>query len=104
MDAYLRDLIARMTDKDILPVAHKVPYSSAGSVSFKAYREADALQNKAYLPVLIDYVQSEKEKKTAVPPTLFWASCWQNSRSRKSFSFIFINCSASTTSTYCILC
>ena len=55
MESYLIDLINRMSKKER-------EVNSADSVSWKAHREAEALDDKRFITQLIDYLPFEKDK------------------------------------------
>lgn len=55
-EQYLFNLISRMS------VVHHAQ-SSDESISFKAYREAEALYNKTFIPLLIEIIKNRHEPK-----------------------------------------
>ncbi|MDL2313603.1 hypothetical protein LJC36_01325 [Desulfovibrio sp. OttesenSCG-928-C14] len=60
MESYLTDLIERMVAKDVREPG-KV-FRSSDSISWKAFREAELLEDAAYLPLLVEYIPKEKKK------------------------------------------
>ena len=55
MDEYLIDLLERISTKC-------TDCDSSKSITWKAYREAEALNDAKYVPQLIDYISTEKNK------------------------------------------
>jgi len=61
MNEYLVDIISRMNDKsDQIMVSG---YNSSDTISWKALREAEKVDNVNYIPELIKFIDSEKDKK-----------------------------------------
>lgn len=56
---YIVDLLERMAYKDEITMA----YPSSSSISWKAYREAEQLQCPEYIPILVNLIQKNPEKK-----------------------------------------
>lgn len=61
MDKYLTDLIDRMNDTSDQKMEHG--YKSSETVSWKALREAEKIDNIDFVPQLIDFIDKEKNKK-----------------------------------------
>lgn len=61
MDEYLIDLITRMNDTGDQKL--NSGYDSSKSISWKAFREAEELQNSDFIPQLMDYIDNEKNRK-----------------------------------------
>ena len=55
MNEYLKDLLARMLDKSEF-------FDSSKSISWQAHREAEKLTDASYIPQLMEFVDSEKDK------------------------------------------
>lgn len=61
MDKYLIDLIDRMNDTSDQKM--EPGYKSSETVSWKALREAENLDNIDFVPQLIDFIEKEKNRK-----------------------------------------
>ncbi len=61
MDKYLVELISRMNDES--DKTNKSGYNSSDTISWKALREAEKIDNVNYIPELIAFIDSEKDKK-----------------------------------------
>jgi HEAT repeat protein len=61
MDNYLINLIDRMLDKS--DQNKEAGYDSSKTISWKALREAENVENTAYIPQLITFIDNEKDKK-----------------------------------------
>jgi len=61
MDKYLIDLIARMLDKS--DKIMETGFSSSDTISWKALREAEEVNDEALIPQLILFIDTEKDKK-----------------------------------------
>lgn len=61
MDNYLINLIDRMLDTS--DQNKEVGYDSSKTISWKALREAENVENTAYIPQLITFIDNEKDKK-----------------------------------------
>ncbi|WP_405368343.1 HEAT repeat domain-containing protein [Nonlabens sp. Asnod2-A12] len=61
MNQYLTDIISRMNDESdqILESG----YNSSDTISWKALREAEKIDNENYIPELTEFIDSEKDKK-----------------------------------------
>ena len=61
MNEYLVDIISRMNDKS--DQIMESGYNSSDTISWKALREAEKVDNVNYIPELIEFIDSEKDKK-----------------------------------------
>ncbi|KIQ17243.1 hypothetical protein RT99_19090 [Flavobacterium sp. MEB061] len=61
MDNYLINLIDRMLDTS--DQNKEAGYDSSKTISWKALREAENVENTAYIPQLITFIDNEKDKK-----------------------------------------
>lgn len=61
MDNYLINLIDRMLDTS--DQNKEAGYDSSKTISWKALREAENIENTAYIPQLITFIDNEKDKK-----------------------------------------
>ena len=61
MDNYLINLINRMLDTS--DQNKEAGYDSSKTISWKALREAENVENTAYIPQLITFIDNEKDKK-----------------------------------------
>ena len=61
MDNYLIDIIDRMLD--ISDQNKEAGYDSSKTISWKALREAENVENTEYIPQLITFIDNEKDKK-----------------------------------------
>lgn len=61
MDNYLINLIDRMLDTS--DQNKESGYDSSKTISWKALREAEHIENTAYIPQLITFIDNEKDKK-----------------------------------------
>ena len=61
MDNSLIDIIDRMLD--IRDQNKEAGYDSSKTISWKALREAENIENPAYIPQLITFIDNEKDKK-----------------------------------------
>jgi len=61
MDNYLINLIDRMLDTS--DQNKEAGYDSSKTISWKALREAENIENPAYIPQLITFIDNEKDKK-----------------------------------------
>ncbi len=61
MDKYLVDIISRVNDETDQTV--QSGYNSSDTISWKAFREAEKIDNASYIPELIGFIDSEKDKK-----------------------------------------
>lgn len=61
MDKYLRDIIERMLDDS--DQIMEAGYDSSKTISWKALREAEKVENADYIPQLILFIDKEKDKK-----------------------------------------
>jgi len=61
MDSYLTDLITRILDTS--DHNKEAGYDSSKTISWKALREAEHIENAAYIPQLIALIDKEKDKK-----------------------------------------
>jgi len=60
MNEYLTNIISRMNNESIVIESG---YKSSDTISWKALREAEKVDNINYIPELIDFIDSEKDKK-----------------------------------------
>jgi len=61
MDKYLKDLIARMSDTSDRNT--EVGFDSSKTISWNALREAEKVANVTFVPQIISFIGSEKDKK-----------------------------------------
>jgi HEAT repeat protein len=61
MDKYLIDIIDRMLDTS--DQNKEAGYDSSKTISWKALREAENVENTEYIPQLITFIDNEKDKK-----------------------------------------
>ena len=61
MNEYLTDIILRMNDKS--DQIMESGYNSSETISWKALREAEKADNVNYISELIQFIDSEKDKK-----------------------------------------
>ena len=61
MDNYLINLIDRMLDTN--DQNKEAGYDSSKTISWKALREAENVENTEYIPQLITFIDNEKDKK-----------------------------------------
>lgn len=61
MNKYLTDLISRMNDES--DQIMESGYNSSDTISWKALREAEKIDNENYIPELTEFIDSEKDKK-----------------------------------------
>ena len=61
MDKYLIDIIDRMLDTS--DQNKEAGYDSSKTISWKALREAENVENTSYIPQLITFIDNEKDKK-----------------------------------------
>ncbi|PIF33526.1 hypothetical protein CLU81_4142 [Flavobacterium sp. 9] len=61
MNNYLIDIIDRMLDRSDRNM--ETGYDGSKTISWKAYREAENVENAEYIPQLIAFIDNEKDKK-----------------------------------------
>jgi hypothetical protein len=61
MDKYLIEIIERMLDTS--DQIMEAGYDSSKTISWKALREAEKVENAAFIPQLISFIDKEKDKK-----------------------------------------
>lgn len=61
MDKYLIEIIERMLDTS--DQIMEAGYDSSKTISWKALREAEKVENAAFVPQLISFIDNEKDKK-----------------------------------------
>ena len=61
MDNYLIDIIDRMLD--VSDKTTEAGYDSSKTISWKALREAEKVEDAAYIPQLIAFIDNQKDKK-----------------------------------------
>lgn len=85
MEKYLEDLLERMLDNTLFPEGS---LSSADSVSWKAYREAETLTNEAYIPQLISFLSSEKNNEKRKKAYFILGKIAKNTENTEALQFI----------------
>lgn len=85
MEKYLEDLLERMLDNTLFPEGS---LSSADSVSWKAYREAETLTNEAYIPQLISFLSSEKNNEKRKKAYFILGKIAKNTENNEALQFI----------------
>ncbi len=85
MEHYLTDLLERMLDSTLFPEGS---FSSADSVSWKAYREAETLTNEAYIPQLMSFLSSEKNDEKRKKAYFILGKIAENTENNEALQFI----------------
>ncbi|NML38142.1 hypothetical protein HHL17_13130 [Chitinophaga sp. G-6-1-13] len=86
MDQYLIELIDRMNDTSDWPPPPGV--SSSTTISWAALREAEKLDNTAYIPQLITFINAEKDAKRRKSAYFTLAHIGQNTNNREAMEFL----------------
>ncbi|WP_343744867.1 HEAT repeat domain-containing protein [Chitinophaga sp.] len=86
MDQYLTELIDRMNDTSDWPPPPGV--SSSTTISWAALREAEKLDNTAYVPQLITFINTEKDARRRKSAYFTLAHIAENTNNREAMEFL----------------
>ncbi|MBC9913026.1 HEAT repeat domain-containing protein [Chitinophaga varians] len=86
MDQYLTELIDRMNDTSDWPLPPGV--SSSTTISWAALREAEKLDNTAYIPQLVTFINAEKDAKRRKSAYFTLAHIGKNTNNRQAMEFL----------------
>lgn len=100
MNDYLIELINRMNDESDQKMV--AGYESSKTISWKAFREAEKIENPEYIDELISYIQQEKNKKNRNRAYFVLGKIAKNIDDKKTAQF-FINRIEKETDKYVIM-
>lgn len=86
MDEYLIDLINRMNDTSDRNM--EAGYDSSKTISWKALREAEKLENVDYVPQLIKYIDKEKKKENRREAYFILGHLTKNTNDKEGVQFL----------------
>lgn len=86
MNPYLKDLMARLLDRS--DQIMNPGYDSSYTIRWKALRESEKIDNADYIPELIDYIDSQKDKKARDKAYFILGHIAKNTQNRQATQYL----------------